>query len=276
MSGDQRPIGVFDSGMGGLTVLKALRARLPGEHLVYLGDTARLPYGTKSADTVTAYSTQATRLLMRHDVKMVVIACNTASAVALGPLADALAPVPVIGVVEPGARAGCAATRNGHVGVIATESTVRGGAYERAIRAIRPDAQVMQAPCALFVALAEEGWTDGPVAEGAAHRYLDPMFAGAGAPDTLVLGCTHFPVLKPAIGTVLGPDVALVDSAETTAAAVAGALEVHGLAHDNGGPGAARFFATDSPERFARVGGIFFGADIAADAVELVDLQLAG
>ena len=273
MAGDTRPIGVFDSGMGGLTVLRALHARLPQENLVYLGDTARLPYGTKSAETVTAYSLQATKLLMQYDIKMVVIACNTASSVALDPLARALAPLPVIGVVEPGAQAGCAATRNGHIAVIATESTVRGGAYERAIHACRADARVTQVPCALFVALAEEGWTDGPIAQGAAHRYLDPLFAvSSEKPDTLVLGCTHFPVLRPAIAAVAGPDVTLVDSAETTADAVAQALEAQNMTNAASRPGKARFLATDSPERFARVGSLFFGIAIPAESVDAVDL----
>jgi len=218
---DTRAIGVFDSGMGGLTVLRALRAGLPHENLVYLGDTARLPYGTKSAKTVTAYALQATQQLMAHDIKMLVIACNTASSVALEPLARELAPVRVVGVVEPGARAGLAATRSGRIGVLATESTVAGGAYLRAIQALAPDVQVSQLACALFVALAEEGWGDSDIAEATAARYLAPLFDNeATAPDTLVLGCTHFPVLAPAITKVLnarGARATLVDSAATTA-----------------------------------------------------------
>src|SRR5690606_24866248 len=209
---DERPIGVFDSGIGGITVLKALRKALPHEDLVYLGDTARLPYGTKSPETVTAYATQATKHLLGHDVKMVVIACNTASAVALGPLKEALAPIPVIGVIEPGAKAGVKATKTGRIGVIATEATVKGGAYARAIHAAMPEAQVAQAPCGLFVTLAEEGWTKGEVAEAAARRYLAPLFKGRAAPDTLVLGCTHFPVLAGTIRKVVGKQVKLVDS----------------------------------------------------------------
>ncbi|MCE7998417.1 MAG: glutamate racemase [Rhodobiaceae bacterium] len=272
---DERAIGVFDSGMGGLTVLRALRDSLPQEDLVYLGDTARLPYGTKSADTVTAYALQATRQLLRHDVKMVVIACNTASAVAIQPLAKQHAPLPVIGVVEPGARAGVAATQTNRIGVLATESTVKGGAYARAISALAPDVQIRQQPCALFVALAEEGWGDDAIAEAAASRYLKPLFDDPGtAPDTLVLGCTHFPVLAPAISRVLGDGVTLVDSAATTAESVAAALAEHGLATNDRSNGTERFFATDAPERFARVGGLFFGSPIDATAVELVDLQL--
>jgi glutamate racemase len=274
MAADQRPIGVFDSGMGGLTVLRALAARLPHERFIYLGDTARLPYGTKSPETVTAYALQATRLLIEEGVKMVVVACNTASAVALEPLAEALAPVPVIGVIEPGARAGLAATRNNRIAVIATESTVKGGAYLRAIRALNPRAEVVQQACQVFVALAEEGWTDTPVTVAATATYLLPLFDGERAADTLVLGCTHFPVLAPTISRVIGRRVAIVDSAETTAAAVAEALGAPVAAEKPGAPLASmRFFATDSPERFARVGAIFLGRPIDASDVELTDLR---
>lgn len=274
---DTRAIGVFDSGMGGLTVLRALRAQLPHENLVYLGDTARLPYGTKSAETVTAYALQATQLLMAHDVKMVVIACNTASSVALGPLSDELAPLSVVGVVEPGARAGIAATRSGRIGVLATESTVAGGAYLRAIEALAPHAQVSQQACALFVALAEEGWGDGEIAEAAAARYLAPLFADkTNAPDTLVLACTHFPVLAPTITKVLeaqGLHATLVDSADTTAGVVVAMLEDQNLKNTDDVAGTERFLATDAPDRFARAGGLFFGQPIEASQVELVDLR---
>jgi len=272
MPGDPRPIGVFDSGMGGLTVLRALIARLPNEHFVYLGDTARLPYGTKSAETIQAYALQATRLLIDQGVKMLVIACNTASAVALYLLQEAWEPVPVIGVIEPGARAGAAATRNRHIAVIATEGTVKGGAYMRAIRRLMRDAVVVQQSCQVFVALAEEGWTDSPVTLAAADRYLKSLFSGVHAPDTLVLGCTHFPVLAASIRKSIGDSVALVDSAETTAAAVASALSERRLASAPQSVGQARFFATDSPERFARVGEIFLGRPIDPKSVELVDL----
>jgi len=275
MPGDARPIGVFDSGMGGLTVLRALVARLPCERFVYLGDTARLPYGTKSAETVQAYALQATRLLVAEGVKMVVIACNTASAVALQPLSEALASVPVIGVIEPGARAGVLATRNNHIAIIATEGTVKGGTYARAIATLRADIRIVQQPCQVFVALAEEGWTDSPATLAAADHYLGPLFQGPSPPDTLVLGCTHFPVLAGVIRQVIGNSVALVDSAETTALAVAEALAASGQASEASGTGAAttRFFATDSPERFARVGEIFLGRPIDVSSVELVDLR---
>ena len=270
MPGDPRPIGVFDSGMGGLTVLKALTARLPDERFVYLGDTARLPYGTKSAETVQAYALQATRLLLDEGVKMLVVACNTASAVALGLLQEAFTPLPVIGVIEPGARAGVAATANRRIAVIATEGTVRGGAYARAIRRLMSDAEVTQQPCGVFVALAEEGWADTHATRAAAEHYLGTLFTGPDAPDTLVLGCTHFPVLASAIKAVIGRDVTLVDSAETTAAAVTEALIAAGLASgaEASTGGAVRFFATDSPERFARVGRAIDPA-----SVTLVDLR---
>ena len=272
---DPRPIGVFDSGVGGLTVLRALAARLPQERFIYLGDTARLPYGTKSPETVQAYALQATRLLIAEGVKMLLIACNTASAVALELLADALAPVPVIGVIEPGARAAVAATRNRRIAVIATEGTVKGEAYPRAIRALQDDVRVVQRPCQVFVALAEEGWTDSAVTVAAAERYLGSLFEGTSAPDTIVLGCTHFPVLAAAIRRVIGARVAMVDSAETTSAAVADALAAKGMSNEDSAANSPlmRFFATDSPERFARVGEIFLGRPIYVADVELIDLR---
>ncbi|MBI1211755.1 MAG: glutamate racemase [Alphaproteobacteria bacterium] len=268
---DNRQIGIFDSGVGGLTVTAAIAKLLPHEHLVYLGDTARLPYGTKSAETVSRYAVQATHALMRFDVKLIVVACNTASAVALPVLTAALSPVPVIGVVEPGARAAIDATRNGRIAVIATEGTVRGGAYVRAIHALKADAKVEQKACPLFVALAEEGWTEGDVPESAARRYLSDMFAQQNAPDTLVLGCTHFPLLAKAIAKAAGGGVTLVDSAETTAREVARLLDEHGLQR-KGPAERALFLATDAAERFARVGSQFLGNAIAPDQVELIDL----
>jgi glutamate racemase len=247
--------------------------QLPSEQFVYLGDTARLPYGTKSAETVQAYALQATRLLLDQGVKMLVIACNTASAVSLYVLQEAWELVPVIGVIEPGARAGVAATRNGRIAVIATEGTVKGGAYARAIKRLMGEAEIVQQPCQVFVALAEEGWTASPATLAAVEHYLGALFSGPSAPDTLVLGCTHFPVLAESIRQVIGDQVALVDSAETTASAVAEALARASLMNNHaGGAGAVRFLATDSPERFARVGAIFLGRPIDPAAVELVDL----
>ena len=269
------PVGVFDSGVGGLTVLRALLTALPGEDFLYLGDTARLPYGTKSPESIRRYALQAAALLRERGVKCLVVACNTASAVALGDLAAGFAPVPVLGVVEPGAAAACAATRSGRIAVVATESTVRGGAYQSAIRRLRPDAVVAARACPLFVALAEEGWTDGPVVEAVIHRYLDDLFEGDASPhpDTLVLGCTHFPVLAPAIRKVLGERVAIVDSAETTATALVGVLDRAGLRRSPvRAAGEVRLLATDSAERFARVGGTFLGRPLQPADVEVVDL----
>jgi glutamate racemase len=275
------PIGVFDSGVGGLTVLRALRERLPAESFLYLGDTARLPYGSKSPQSVVRYALQCTRQLVERGVKMLVVACNTASAVALEPLAQAWPEVPVVGVVRPGARAGCAATRSGRIAVIATEGTVRGGAYQRAIQELCPEARIVAKACPLFVALAEEGWTSGPVAEAVAREYLAPLFPASGAagapvpeeaPDTLVLGCTHFPLLAGAVARVVGPEVAVIDSARTAATEVADTLARTGLAAPQGTPAPTRFLATDDPERFARVGGLFLGRTLAREDVAVVDL----
>jgi glutamate racemase len=269
------PIGVFDSGVGGLTVLRALADELPREHFVYLGDTARLPYGTKSADSIRRYAWQAASVLQQRGIKCLVVACNTASAVAIDVLTEELAPVPVLGVLEPGAAAACAATQSARIAVIATESTVRGGAYQAAIARRLPQAHVVARACPLFVALAEEGWTTGPVVDAVAHHYLDGLFA-AGTPDmqpdTLVLGCTHFPVLAPAIRAVLGDGPYLVDSAATTAKALAAALATRGLATPDG-PGRIELLATDDTDRFARVGGTFLGRPLAASDVEIVDLR---
>lgn len=270
-----RPIGVFDSGMGGLTVMRALMARLPSESFVYLGDTARLPYGSKSAETVTRYAVQCGEAVAGHGIKLLVVACNTASSVALPTLEKALAPIPVLGVIEPGAEAAVKAAPSGRIAVIATEGTVKGGAYVRAIHARSATAQVTQQACPLFVALAEEGLTQGQIPELVAKRYLGPLFGKGKDPDCLVLGCTHFPALRDVIRSAAGPDVTLVDSAATTADAVAQLLAARRLIH-TGAPKPPRFMATDSPERFARVGEIFLGTRIDPNAVELVDLQRIG
>jgi glutamate racemase len=269
MRGREWPIGVFDSGVGGLTVLRALRDRLPDESFLYLGDTARLPYGSKSPETVARYAEQASRILVERGIKALVIACNTASAVALERLRERFGPLPVIGVVEPGAAAACEAAPRGRILVIATEGTVRGGAYERAIRALRPEAAVISAPCPLFVALAEEGWVDGPIAAAVARRYLDPFLIKEEI-ECVVLGCTHFPALRGVLAEVVGPGVALVDSAESAARVVAAQLAEVGLRAPAGQEGGLRFLATDAPQRFQRVGALFLGEAIGG--VELVDL----
>jgi len=260
---------VFDSGVGGLTVLRALRRELPGEDYVYLGDTARLPYGTKSAASVVRYARQASAALLERGLRCLVVACNTASAVALGELAQRHAPLPVVGVIEPGARAACAASASGHIAVIATEGTVRAGAYEHALRTLRPDATVVSAACPLFVALAEEGWTEGEIVDLVARRYLGPLLDRPSPPDVLLLGCTHFPVLAPALGSVAGPGTFIVDSAATTAKAVRTLL---GATARVSGQGDLRLLATDGATRFARVGSVFMGEPITPGEVEIVDL----
>ena len=275
MVADRRklPIGVFDSGVGGLTVLRAVRARLPDERLIYLGDTARLPYGTKSPETVVRYATQAAGLLVERGIKLLVVACNTASAHALDHLAQVFAPLPVVGVVEPGAAAAVAATRSGRIVVLATESTVQAGAYDRAILRLRPDAVIVSKACPLLVALAEEGLTEGPIAEGVAQHYLGPLFGGPPAGDTMVLGCTHFPALALTLSRAAGPEVTVIDSATTTAGRVADALGRLDLLAP---PGAARpdlrYLATDAPARFARVAAAFLPWPIDPHQVELIDL----
>lgn len=268
------PIAIFDSGVGGLTVFKAIRELLPGEDLLYLGDTARVPYGTKSADTIARYSCNAADCLVARGIKMLVIACNTATAASLELVAEKLAPMPVIGVIEPGARAAVAASRNGRIAVIATEATIRDGAYQRAIGKLSPEAEVIGRSCTLFVSLAEEGWLKGPIAEGIARRYLDDIFAekANNRPDTLLLGCTHFPLLLEPLRQVVGHETRIVDSAAATAEFVRKELGERELASRRGTNGAYRFLTTDNPERFARAGALFLRSPIMATDVELVDL----
>jgi glutamate racemase len=261
---DLRPIGIFDSGIGGLTVLAALERRLPGERFLYLGDTARLPYGTKSPGTVTRYALRAASFLVAHDVKLLVVACNTASAAALDALVAAL-PIPVIGVVEPGARQ-AASVALARVGVIGTESTIGSGAYTRALHAARAGLEVVSQACPLFVPLAEEGWLDHPVTREVARIYLAPLVA-AGV-DTLILGCTHYPLLRPAILAVTGDAIRLVDSAESVAAQVGTELAARGLSGRGGG--GHRLLVTDAAARFDRIAGLIL--DRSVSHLELVDL----
>ncbi|MBD5538681.1 MAG: glutamate racemase [Desulfovibrio sp.] len=272
----QLPIALFDSGVGGLTVFKALSRRLPAENLLYLGDTARLPYGTKGRETIIQYTLLAARALVARGVKMLVVACNTATAAALPTLRREFAPLPVVGVVEPGAAAAARASKNGEIVVIATEATIAGGAYQEAIARIRPRARVRGQACTLFVPMAEEGWMEGPVVEEVARRYLEGLFVpGTGAaprPDTLVLGCTHFPLLFSALQHVVGPDVTIVDSAATTAESVEEELRGLGLLNPSGSAGEWRFLTTDNPDRFARTGGLFLGSPLEPGQIELVDL----
>jgi glutamate racemase len=257
-------IGIFDSGVGGLTVQRAILDAVPAADTLYLGDTARVPYGTKSAETVTAYSLRNARLLAGYGIDLLVVACNTASAVAL-PALRAELDVPVLGVVEPGARVAATASRSGRIGVIGTQGTIASGAYQQAIRAARPDAQVLARACPLFVPLAEEGWTEpgDEIVRAVVRRYLAPV-REAGV-DTLVLGCTHYPLLKAAIAAEL-PGVVLVDSADAIADEVRGRFP----AAVAGADGAHRFLVTDTPSRFLAVAGRFLGRPI--EAAEHVDV----
>lgn len=263
-----RAIGIFDSGVGGLTVLRELHRQLPGEELVYLGDTARVPYGTKSPQTVGRYAREAARFLVAQRVKLLVVACNTASAVAVDDLA-AVHRLPVVGVIAPGARRALEVTRTGRIGVIGTEGTIRSKAYERALLAGNPDVDVCAAPCPLFVPLAEEGWAEHPIARMAAAEYLAPLLQRG--IDTLVLGCTHYPLLKRTLQEVAGPGIALIDSAEETAKTVASLLTAEKLEHCGRPAGPPRYFVTDVAERFERVGGAFLGAPLAGVTTVTLD-----
>lgn len=266
-------IGVFDSGVGGLTVAAALRRRLPRESILYLGDTARLPYGSKSPDTVTRYTRRNIEFLAERGVKAVVVACNTASALALPQLdPDQLDPdhnrtMPIWGVIEPGARK-AAAVSGGRVGIIATDATVLSDAYPRALRALRPDLEILSQPCPLFVPLVEEGWHDDPITEQVVERYLRPLL-DAGI-DTLVLGCTHYPLLVPVLRRVAGPDVTLVDSAEAVAEVVAAGLAAGGIeAADLSKTPEHHVCVTDAGEKFHRLAGRIFGEDVTLEWVEV-------
>ena len=274
MSSAASPIGIFDSGIGGLTVVREVMRQLPDERIIYFGDTARVPYGPKSPDTVRRYSREISEFLSAQGVKAIVVACNTATAHAL-PMLQSELDLPVLGVVEPGARAAVAASRGRELGVIGTAGTIGSGAYERAIRQIAPDADIIARACPLFVPLIEEGWLDRDATRLVAREYLAPLQA-AGV-DTLVLGCTHYPLLKPLFSEILGPDVVLIDSAEETAAETARVLGARGLrAQTRGGASLTRiglrhrFIASDAPDHFLRMGQRFLGSAI--ECVETVTL----
>lgn len=254
-----RAIGIFDSGVGGLTVLRELARALPQEDTIYFGDTARVPYGTKSPDTVIRYSQEIASFLMTRDIKLLVVACNTASAVALPTLRRQL-PIPVVGVIEPGARRAVEVTKSGVVGVIGTAGTIRSSAYSRAIKRLNPNISVLAKPCPLFVPLAEEGWTDNEIARLTAHQYLDEL-REAGV-DSLVLGCTHYPLLKKIIAEAMGPQVALVDSAEETARTVTAILQEKKLLRPAAEQGNHHYYVTDVPAGFIRVGNRFLGGKL--------------
>jgi glutamate racemase len=262
------PIGVFDSGIGGLTVLRALHERLPQESTVYLGDTARVPYGTKSADVVTRYSVKNAEVLLEYGIKLLVVACNTASAVALPELGRRL-PIPVLGVIEPGAHAAAQASKSGHIAVIGTPGTIKSGAYQRALAAERPDLEVQALTCPLFVPLAEEGWVEGEVPTLVARQYLDGLRYSH--VDTLVLGCTHYPLLSKVIAEAVGPKVALVDSAKATAQRAAELLSERDLLKAGLSSVERHYLVTDVPDRFIEVGGRFLGR--ALSGARQVDLK---
>lgn len=264
------PIGVFDSGLGGLTVVREIRRRLPAEDIVYLGDSARVPYGTRSAETVIGYAWKCSRFLVDQGLKMLVVACNTASAVALPSLRDRL-DVPVLGVISAGARAAVAASTGGRIGVIGTAGTIASGSYPREIAALDEDAEVHQNPAPLLVPLAEEGWLEGDLPLMAATRYLGPLVERR--IDVLLLGCTHYPILAGAIGRALeslGSAAVVVDSATAMAADVGRALALDDMARDEGAPGGLRCFVTDLPASFGEVAGRFLGELVGE--VEKVDI----
>ncbi|MDF2690256.1 MAG: glutamate racemase [Gammaproteobacteria bacterium] len=269
------PIGVFDSGVGGLTVLRALQQELPHESFLYLGDTARLPYGTKSQDTVIAYAKQAASILIERGVKFLVIACNTATATALPSLKKQFPEMAIVGVIEPGAKAACETSINGQIAVIATEATVKAQGYQKAIHQIRPNAKIVAESCTLFVALAEEGWLDGDIAEAVAERYLEPLLFAEPEfkPDTLILGCTHFPALYQPIKKVAGEKITVIDSAHSTAKVVAEQLKQLNLLNDSHQEPHTHLMVTDAPGRFARVARNFLGKELLPHQIELVDFH---
>lgn len=269
------PIGIFDSGVGGLTVYRALHEHLPHERFVYLGDTARVPYGTKSLTTVERYAIENSRFLEAHGIKLLVVACNTASALALPAIRRELR-IEVVGVIGPGARSAVQQAHGRKIAVIATEATVQSGAYAEAIARVDPNAVVIERACPLFVSLAEEGWADSDVAQTVATRYLSDLASDIGV---LVMGCTHYPILRPVIAAVVGDDVQLIDSGEATALEVEALLEARGLAR---GPveklarqrklcdDLDHFYVTDAAERFARVAERFLGS--APSVIEAVEV----
>ncbi len=268
-----RPIGVFDSGIGGLTVVKALRDLLPSERIIYLGDTARLPYGNKSPSTVERYSVEIAEMLMERNAKAIVVACNTASSVALPKLEQTFS-VPVIGVIRPGAEAAIATTQKGHIGVIGTRATVKSGAYEQALRNLDSSVKVTSQACPLLVPLIEEGWLDDPLTDRVIARYLEPLIEKG--IDTLVLGCTHYPLLSSAIQRALEGEVTLVDSARNCAVAVQQLLDREGMQANKTGHGGLEVALTDAPDNFLRVARLALELEIGEVEVREVLHRTAG
>ncbi len=271
MSNDNAPLGVFDSGIGGLTVVREITRALPRENIVYLGDTARVPYGIRSPETVRRYAREGAEFLVSRGIKLLVVACNTMSAVGFGRAAREPA-VPVIGVIEPGAGAAVRATKKKKVGVIGTEATIKSGAYTEAIRKLDSSVEVFPLPCPLFVPLVEEGWLEGEAPALVAGKYLDGL-KGTGV-DALVLGCTHYPLLKPVISKVLGSGIMLIDSAAETARQVREELLRSGRGREGDAPPSREFYVTDDPGKFSEVGGRFLGEGIGE--VKKVRLEVSG
>jgi len=265
---DNRPIGVFDSGIGGLTVLKEIMELLPGEDVVYFGDTARIPYGTRSKETVIKYAFQCIRFLLSKDIKAIVVACNTASALTLEE-AQANFDIPIIGVIEPGANAAISSTKNNKVGVIGTTGTVNSEAYQRRIRRLLPSSEVIGVSCPLFVPIVEEGWEDTDVAFLTAEKYLQELKEHH--IDTLVMGCTHYPILRYTIGKVMGEDVNLINPAYETAKATTILLKEKGLKTDKIDGGKYEFYVSDDPEKFRRIGGNILRKEISI--IEQVNIE---
>ena len=265
---DNRPIAVFDSGIGGLTVLKEIIEQLPGEDIVYFGDTARIPYGTRSKETVIKYVLQSFGFLMTKDVKAIVIGCNTATALAIEEAKEHF-DIPIIGVVDPGALAATNSTKNNTIGVIGTEGTINSSAYQKKIRQILPRAEIIGISCPLFVPIVEEGWENSDVALIAAEKYL--LELKEHNIDTLVLGCTHYPVLRYTIGKVMGPDVELINPAYETAKLTRNILKEKGLLNEKLDGGNYKYYVSDDPDKFKRIGGNMVRSQIGI--VEKVNIE---
>ena len=268
---DDRPIGVFDSGLGGLAAVRALRALLPGEDVIYLGDTGRVPYGGRSRETIVRYALEDTSFLLRRNVKAILIACGTVSSNAVSEVRKAAGGIPVTGTVEPTAKAAADLSRGGRIGVIATAATIRSGAMGRAVLSLRPKAEILEKACPLFVPLVEDGRVQPgePLITLCAREYLEPL-RDAGV-DTLILGCTHYPLISAVISSIMGPDVTLVDSAAAAAGAIAAALREKDMSASKTDGGRQQYFVTDSTERFSAVASLFLGANVDG-AVQRVDI----
>ncbi len=271
------PIGLFDSGVGGITVLKSMKELMPGEDYLYLGDTARLPYGTKSQKTICQYAIQAVSTLIKRKIKLLIVACNTATGAALPVLQKKFPFIPILGVIEPSAKKACTTSINGHIAVIATPSTIQAGIYKKNILYYRPEAQIISLACPLFVPLVEEGWFDGPIVKNIVTKYLDPLFNNSSSihkPDCVILGCTHYPLLTDTIHSVVGSKVHIINSSETTAKLAKQYLIKHNTIHPEASTreGSIHFLTTDDTQKFAHIGSMFLNQSISISNVELIDL----